>query len=165
MAVVIVAGTVGAPQIAVASTVQVRAYVTQVYNDLFARDPDPAGLAYWTAKLQAGTPYGDVADGITSSTEYRTRMIRDAYRAYLDREPDAAGQAGWLHAMQAGMHIEQMQAGFISSPEYYNLGGGTGTGWVTRLYEKVLRRTAAQAEVDYWLGRLATGATRYDVAI
>ncbi|WP_372593140.1 DUF4214 domain-containing protein [Actinotalea sp.] len=162
--VLVLVGVIVAPQAAVASTSQVKAYVNQVYNDLFERDADAAGLAYWTGALQAGTPYGDVANGITYSAEYRTRMIRDAYLTYLDRAPEAAGLAGWLGAMQSGMHIEQMQGGFISSPEYYALGGGTDTGWVTRLYQKVLHRSPAPSEVAYWLGRLSAGATRYEVA-
>jgi hypothetical protein len=140
-------------------------YITRVYGHLFDRAPDPQGLATWTARLQAGTPYGEVANGITYSAEYRSRMIRDTYRTYLDREAEPAGLASWLAAMQAGQHIEQMQAGFISSPEYYGLGGGTDSGWIVRLYEKVLHRTPAPSEVQHWLGRLAAGASRYDVAI
>ena len=116
------------------SAASVEAYVTQVYQDLFHRTPDPAGLATWTGLLVSGTPYGSVANSITSSPEYRSRLITAAYQHYLGRAPEPEGLAFWLGQMAAGRHIEQMQAGFISSPEFYARGGGTDAGWVTLLY-------------------------------
>ncbi|WP_421734274.1 DUF4214 domain-containing protein [Cellulomonas sp.] len=142
----------------------VQAYVTKVYSDLFGRTPDPVGLTSWSASLRTGTPYGQVANGITYSDEYRGRMIAEAYATYLDRAPDPAGAASWLSAMRSGLHIEQMQAGFISSPEYYARGGGTDTGWIVRLYGKVLGRAPAASEIAFWQGRLNAGASRESVA-
>jgi hypothetical protein len=142
----------------------VQAYITKVYRDLFGRTPDPGGLASWSTSLRAGTPYGQVANGITYSDEYRGRMIAEAYARYLDRGPDAVGAANWLGAMRGGLHIEQMQAGFISSPEYYARGGGTDAGWIVRLYQKVLGRTPAANEIAFWQGQLGAGASRESVA-
>nr|WP_246280357.1 DUF4214 domain-containing protein [Cellulomonas humilata] len=142
----------------------VQAYVTKVYSDLFGRTPDAVGLTSWSASLRTGTPYGQVANGITYSDEYRGRMIAEAYATYLDRGPDPAGAADWLSAMRSGLHIEQMQAGFISSPEYYARGGGTDTGWIVRLYTKVLGRAPAASEIAFWQGRLNAGTSRESVA-
>src|SRR5665648_1034111 len=63
----------------------VEAYITQVYQDLFDRTPDAGGLATWTGLLMAGTPYGEVANGITYSDEYRSRLIQASYQQYLGR--------------------------------------------------------------------------------
>ena len=77
----------------------VSAYVTSVYATLFERSPDAAGLATWTTALRSGTPYSAVSDAITSSTEFRTRLISAAYRRYLGRSPNQparrTGLAGW----------------------------------------------------------------------
>ncbi|MCR6492532.1 DUF4214 domain-containing protein [Cellulomonas sp. P24] len=151
--------------IAVPSDATIARYITQVYRDLFDRAPDPAGLRTWSTALGNGVPYGAVADAITYSDEYRGRMITDAYRTYLDRAPDPTGFSDWLAAMRVSLHIEDMQAGFISSTEYYALGGGTDRGWITRLYDKVLGRVPADAEVSSWQRRLDTGSSRYEVAL
>ena len=142
----------------------IRAYVTAVYNDLFAREPDPAGLEHWMRALRGGAGYGLVADSITGSDEYRSTLIRATYGRYLGRSPDPAGLRHWLERMRSGLRIEDMQSGFISSPEFYARYGGTDRGWVTGLYQTVLGRTPALSEVDYWHNRLLANATRGDVA-
>lgn len=143
----------------------IRAYVTKVYQDLFGRAPDAGGLQAWTQALQSGVPYGDVANAITYSTEYRSRLIQATYQRYLGRAAEPAGLASWIDAMARGMHIEQMQAGFIASDEFWNRGGATQRGWVTLLYQSVLERDPGSSEVDYWVSRLQQGADRYTVAL
>jgi Domain of unknown function (DUF4214) len=145
------------------STVQ--RYITRVYLDLFNRAPDPTGLAGWTSALNAGTPRVAVADGITSSTEYRSKLITGSYDHYLGRLPDPGGLAGWLAAMGRGMTIEEMESGFIASPEYYSKSGSTDAGWVTQLYADVLGRGAGPSEVTGWTAQLRTGTQRGQVAM
>lgn len=148
-----------------AGTAAIQAYVTAVYRDLFNREPDPMGLATWTTALASGTPYGEVANAITSSREFRSGLITNAYTRYLGRAPDPAGLEFWLAQMQYGMHIEQMQAGFIGSDEFYQLAGSDGRRWVTGLYRAVLEREPGSSEVDFWVGRLSAGADRSQVAL
>jgi hypothetical protein len=145
-------------------TAAIEAYVTKVYNDLFNRNPDPSGLRTWTTALQQGTPYGEVANGITYSREFRTGLIRDSYQHYLGRGPDVGGLENWLTAMAAGMHIEQMQMGFIASDEFYLKAGSNDRQWVTNLYQMVLGRSPAVSEIDHWQRVLNAGAGRGDVA-
>ncbi|WP_426592549.1 DUF4214 domain-containing protein [Cellulomonas sp. McL0617] len=142
----------------------IKAYVTRVYHDLFGRNPDPQGLAAWSAALAGGTPYGKVADGITYSAEYRSGMIRDTYSKYLTRLPDSKGAADWLLAMQSGVHIEDMQGGFIASSEFYAKAGGTDAAWITLLYQTVLGRNPAPSEIATWRAQLDKGASRQAVA-
>src|SRR5665647_520810 len=147
-------------------TAAIEAYVTRVYNDLFGRSPDPVGLAGWTRALQNGTPYGEVANGITYSDEYRGRLIVASYATYLGRGPDPSGAAGWLSAMRAGVTIQQMEAGFVGSEEYYAKAGGTDAAWVAQLYQHVLGRAAADTEIQAWVDALsANGASRYQVSM
>jgi hypothetical protein len=140
-------------------------YVTTVYSDLFHRTPDAAGLSAWTFALKAGTPYGAVANGITYSSEFRSRLIAGSYQRYLGRGPDPAGLTGWLGSMAKGLHIEQMEAGFIASPEFYAAAGSNDRQWVTNLYQSVLGRAPATSEVDYWQGRLRAGTGFATVAL
>ena len=154
----------GVKSVTVEGLEAIDAYITKVYSDLFGRVPDPAGLASWSTALRNGTAYGQVANGITYSDEYRAGMIRDTYAKYLNRAPDTTGAANWLHAMQNGLKIEDMQAGFISSDEYYANGGGTDAGWIGELYQNVLGRTPAASEIAFWQGQLNRGASRASVA-
>ena len=143
----------------------VQRYVEKVYRDLFGRGVDPSGLQTWTTALLSGTPRVAVANAITSSREYRSRLVTGSYRTYLGRGPDGPGREHWLSMLARGMTIQQMEAGFISSDEYYAKAGGTPAGWVTKLYRHVLGRTPARAEVQHWTRHLAAGTSRYDVAM
>ena len=106
-----------------------------------------------------------VANAITSSAEYRSKLITGSYAHYLGRTPDPGGLASWLAAMGRGMTIEQMQSGFIASPEYYAKAGSTDAGWVTKLYADVLNRPAAPSEVAGWTSALSRGMRRDQVAM
>lgn len=140
-------------------------YVTAVYQDLFGRDPDPAGLASWSRALETGTPRVAVANGITYSREFRAGLITDAYDWYLGRGPDPAGLEAWLVAMGQGLTIAQIESGFIASDEYFARSGGTFAGWVRSLYLDVLDREPAWAEVRSWTAALDAGASRQRVAV
>jgi hypothetical protein len=160
-------GSPSAPSNNVIPTVTnpVERYVTKVYNDLFLRNPDPGGLASWSSALTGGVPYGTVANGITYSREFRSRLIATSYQRYLGRGPDDTGLGNWLNAMDGGLHIEQMQAGFISSQEFYLRAGADDRRWVADLYLTVLGRQARVDEIDFWHDQLRVGARRADVAL
>jgi hypothetical protein len=157
-------GSVAVVAVPAASSAAIGTYVTAVYQDLFGRAPDPAGLQAWTTALLSGTPRVSVANSITWSAEYRSDLIRGAYNEFLGRAAEPAGLANWLAAMDGGMTIQQMEGGFVASQEYYNRAGSTASGWVTRLYRHVLNRAASAAEVQSWVNQLAQGASRGAVA-
>ncbi len=165
---VVTVRTTGASATVTAEPVAVGAptarYVTRVYQDLFARLPDDAGMDFWTSKLATGTPRSAVADAITSSAEFRGSLIAASYATYLGRQPDAGGKQFWLAQMAAGMTIQQMESGFVASDEYFLQAGSTTT-WVQHLYQHVLGRSAAPEEVSFWTSRLAAGASRASVAL
>lgn len=144
---------------------EVERYIANVYDDLFARPVDAAGLQTWTSRLLAGTPRVEVANGITGSDEYRSRLIAASYRTYLGRSPDPAGAEHWLRQMRQGMTIQAMEAGFVASPEYYQQSGSTSAGWVTRLYQQVLGRDPAASEVAHWQREMSAGMGPVQVAL
>ena len=130
---------------------QIERYIVRVYRDLFNRGVDPTGLRTWTAALESGTPRVAVANAITGSREYRSRLIQGAYRTYLGREAESAGLENWLARMQTGLTITDLEAGFLASDEYYKKSGSDDAEWVRRLYQAVLGRSASAAEVAHWV--------------
>lgn len=140
-------------------------YVTEVYDDLLGRAPDAEGLATWVGRLTGGAQFADVANAITASDEYRSRLVDAAYHSYLDRAPDAVGARSWLDAMRAGSTVQDVQAQMLASDEFYGRAGGTSRSWVTALYSKVLGRSAGASEIDSWEGQLGLGWSRSDVAL
>ena len=154
----------GAAPATAAGPAEIEAFITQVYDHLLQRAPDPAGLQGWSEALQQGTPYGAVALGITSSDEYRSILVTETYQTYLGREPEPIGAAAWLAAMRAGVTVQTIEGGFIASDEYYARAGGTDASWVRELYRDVLAREAVDHEVATWTDTLVAGATRTQVA-
>jgi len=47
------------------------AFVTRIYQNVFGRDPDPGGRAYWKRKLDGGAGRGQVLFELSNSSEYR----------------------------------------------------------------------------------------------
>lgn len=141
-----------------------RRLVTHLYADLLGRSPDSAGLTGWANLLTSGTPFSSVVNAFTSSDEYRLREIRAAYQTYLGRAADSGGAQTWLGTMRSGSSIEDVQVGLITSQEFYNRAGGTNSGWIALLYTTALGRPGSPGEINDWVSRLNSGATRAAVA-
>ncbi len=145
--------------------VPAKPFVQQVYLDLLERWVDQSGLWTWANALALqGVPRSAVADSITSSDEYRRRLVNDSYLRYLNRSGDPVGMDTWVRQMRLGADIEDIQAAFVASEEFWLRSGSTPAGWVSNLYRSVLGRGAGSSEVQWWTQRLAAGASRLDVA-
>ena len=76
------------------------AYVTQLYRNLFGREPDPDGLDYWVRRLDGGAKRGWIMRQLCESDEYRRKTasqvrVIQVYMALLRRAPDASGYSYW----------------------------------------------------------------------
>jgi hypothetical protein len=140
------------------------AYVTQAYQDVLGRTPDPSGLAAWTGQLEGLLTHAQFASALTHSAEYYSNLVTADYQKFLGRTPDPASLAGWTNALQHGLRDEQFEAALAGSPEYLADHGGPGAAWVQALYQDVLGRTPSSLEVNAWLGALAGGVTPNQVA-
>ncbi|WP_421732446.1 DUF4214 domain-containing protein [Cellulomonas sp.] len=159
-------GSVATEPAAAADDFALRDYVTGVYHSLFHRDPDPEGLAMWTAQLRNGAPRQAVANAITHSVEFRSGLVAQAYVSYLGRGPEPAGLRFWVDQMARGATIAQIDSGFISSEEYYAANGNDPVRWVRSMYRDVLGRSAADSEAQWWAARLGhNGVTRASTAL
>jgi hypothetical protein len=71
-----------------------RAFVDRVYRNVLARPGDPGGLTYWTTRLDAGMPRGQVMANFSQSPEYiratnATVWVTGVYEAMLRRAPES----------------------------------------------------------------------------
>ena len=49
--------------------------ITQLYKNIFQREPDSEGLNYWNEQLNLGLTYGDMLKAMGESVEFRHRYI------------------------------------------------------------------------------------------
>jgi hypothetical protein len=139
-------------------------FVTQAYQDILNRAPDPGGLAYWSGLLANGAPRTGVAQGMTHSAEYFSHFVAAAYQQFLGRAADAGGLQYWTGQMQLGLTNEQLQALLLASPECYGHAGNNDKAWIDSIYQSLLGRAADAGGESYWLQQLAQGVGRATVA-
>jgi hypothetical protein len=124
--------------------------VEKLYQQVLNRPADNAGLQFWTNQVQHGQPYGAIAQGIFESPERLDPIITNYYQQYLLRTPDAAGLKYWVNVWQQNGGPDDVVAGMISSPEFYHQSGGTNSGWLTQVYERLLNRPEDDQGMAYW---------------
>jgi hypothetical protein len=83
------------------------AYVTQLYRNLFSREPDSGGLDYWVRRLDGGSKRGWVMRQLCESSEFQRRTdaqvkVIQVYVAMLKRSPDSSGYTYWTNKIKAG---------------------------------------------------------------
>jgi subtilase family serine protease len=122
------------------------------------------GLVYTAKASLPSAQLATVAYELTHSYQYYYTFVAGAYEQYLSRVPSLSEANGWVVDMQNGLSDEQLQAGFIGSAEYISDHGGAGAGWVIGMYQNLLGRTPAAAEVAGWVQALANGWTTNAVA-
>ncbi|MCC2312902.1 DUF4214 domain-containing protein [Cellulomonas xiejunii] len=132
--------------------------VKALYADMLGRGVDPTGLATWTGLLLSGAPASTLGDNIARSREYASARVAAAYREILRREPDGPGLEDWTTRVMSGrVKIEDLRGWLVSSQEYYQRSGGNDRAFVAQLYRDILRRDAAQSEIDHWVREIARG--------
>lgn len=107
---------------------------------------------------------GQAGVAFAKTREAYQNIVINAYSNYLGRTPDPEGLEGWVQRMFAGLTEEQLEAGFIGSLEFIRNNGGQGRGWIVAMYEKLLRRTPSESEVQAWLAVLARSVPEYEIA-
>lgn len=130
-----------------------RSVVRALYQDVLGRQPDASGLEYWTGIVTATGDASRVTAPIVSSRERLTTFVTQVYADALHRAPEAGGLEYWIGYLGSGQGVSALQVSVFASPESLNvLGGGDVRAWVGGMYQALLLRQAAPAEVDYWTG-------------
>jgi len=95
-------------------------FIDALYTEILGRDADGAGVAAWSAELNANVSRATAASAILESTESSTRAIDSYYLAYLHRRSDSTGAASWLQALQTNEQTMGSEATrFLASDEYF----------------------------------------------
>ena len=139
-------------------------FVAAVFNDLLARQIDPSGLKYWTAKLDAGVSRQAVVAGIQNSAEYRHDEINTLFQAFLHRAADPGALAADNALLVQGATLEQLATRIVSSDEYFQQSGGTNDGFLSALFQDVLHRGIDDSAKAAFAQALSHGATRAQIA-
>jgi len=122
------------------------ALVTQLYQDILGRDPDPGGLASWTTALKNGGSLQDVRDAFANSPEAQGDLTL-IYNAELGRAPDPGGLAAFTGALAGGASLQDVRNAVAFS--------GEAQGDLSAIFQTVESRSPDMAELAGMENQLA----------
>ncbi len=106
-------------------------------------------------------PRGELSIGINTNQAFLARL----YQGVLARPADFFGLSGWTQALGT-QSFSSVASGVLGSPEYQAAYGAlSDSAFVANLYTNTLGRSGEPAGMADWTQRLASGATRADVAV
>ena len=157
-------------------------FVSSIYRTVYGREPDAAGLSYWTDKIAVGLPRDAVLTAFLFAPEFdavirnlfgdvptraEVAMVVDFYRGFFDRLPDDAGLVYWRDRLRDAQcagpasvvaTADEISSTFVASSEYRALGRDP-SATVLGYYDAFLRRGAELDGLQFWAGRIqSTGA-------
>lgn len=105
----------------------VAGHVYRAYRAAFDRVPDPAGIGFWMAKVDAGATLTDVTNELVKSVEFKTLyganpanadLVARLYHNILHRDAEPAGQQFWTSVLdRKGATVSELLASFSESAE------------------------------------------------
>jgi hypothetical protein len=138
-------------------------FVAALYQTLLSRQPEAAGLNFWTGLLDKGASRLQVVQGIYNSPEHRGIQVDHSYATYFHRAADSIGRLVWTNALRAGVSETDVAVAFLTSPEYRASHAGVSS-YVEGLFHDVLDRNADPSGRSAWQGILQLGAAAGDSA-
>ncbi len=147
------------------------ALVESVYKDLFGRDADAAGSAYWQDRLKNGTAnYADLADQMLGGAKAGdvSAAINAAYQKALGRNADAAGAAWYASQIASGAikasDLEKIIKGGAIGSDVPGFASGGFTGYGSKDDPAGIVHKGevvwSQADIAKWGGAAAVEAMR-----
>jgi len=95
----------------------------------------------------------------------RSRWLTNLYSTVHRRAPDPSGFAYWLGQLSApGWDRHRVESEFYASDEYFIVNGNSLDSFVWALYRDVHGRQNDPDGVAYWVWRIQTGTSRFEVA-
>src|SRR5262249_438833 len=134
-------------------------FIATLYENFLRRTGTLQEWDGWVAALPALSQSG-VANAIARSPESLRGIVDGLYLKFLRRAADTGGEANFTSFLQQGGTEEQVINSMLSSPEYLNrvkdTFGDTDQAFIQSLYNNLLGRNAAAAEVQGWVSALAS---------
>jgi hypothetical protein len=97
------------------------AWITDLYDELLLRVPEPGGVEYWVGQVAAKGRH-TVALAFYQSLESRLTRVDGLYDQLLGRLADAGGRAHWAGVLQDGQDV-RLASFLASSGEYFGRAG------------------------------------------
>ena len=138
-------------------------FVVQQYQDFLARDPDGAGLGYWSAQLRAGVNSAELVEVMSESPEFAKVVapVVRLYSAHFRRPPDSAGLQFWTEKFRSGSSLENISQAFAQSDEFVQTYGSLDDeAFVALVYQNVMGRQSDEEGATFWLSQLKAGLSR-----
>ena len=153
----------GNPRPASALTVNER-YVYRLFNDFLLRQPTSTEVANYSALLSAGASRASLVDSFVNGATFKNNYVAGIYDLYLDRDPTTAELSSSVNSIGSnGFLVPEVNV--LASSSFFQLAGSTNSGFVTRLYERVLRRAPDPSGQSFYTNQLNGGTkTRSQVA-
>ena len=143
------------------------ATVIQYYTGILRETPTNATVALYSQVANTQTLINLLEGAATTEVNPIIRV----YQAAFNRVPDSAGLTGWVQLFVDGPNgtsaqgtwtLAQIAAGFVGAPEFTTTYGpnplannASAGAFISALYNNVLNRVPAQAEVQAWLNVVA----------
>ena len=128
------AALLAAPASAAGDPAVYQGQATRLYAAYFLRDPDPSGLQFWIARLDAGSSLFTVSQFFSQSQEFRDRygtlgdpeFVDLVFNNVLGRPAEPDGRAFWIAELSSGRRDRgAVMVGFSESPEFVSKTGTT----------------------------------------
>lgn len=135
------------------------AFVDSEFPRLLDRPVDPAGRAFYIAKLEQGTTRAQLRSFLVGSNEYfrlkggtNEAFVDAAFQDLFGRAADAPGRAYWIGKLESGTTRTQLANTFQQSSEGRRLR-------VRLIFATYLDRLPDPSGLEYWMQKLATGSS------
>ena len=134
-------------------------YVQQLYRNVLGRDADPAGLADWVGRLNAGASRGTVLVGFSESPEFRAEIANQVeilrlYYLLLKRMPNTTELQSWIASLNGDVQTDTLFAqgdpAGLSNPDY-----------VQTVFREFLCRAADAGALSAFTEGLAAGTVTH----
>jgi hypothetical protein len=135
---------------------------------MLGRPPTRAESDSWVQQLMANNGQGtrvNLVATLTVSAEFRYAMARKYYAKDLGRLPTSSEMTAFAARVQAGWSFDYAEADVLASDEFYARQGSTNAGYVRGLYWSVLGIVGDPNAVSYLADMLATGTSRWSMAV
>jgi Domain of unknown function (DUF4214) len=96
--------------------------------------------------------------------EFRTIEIQQLYQTVHGRAADSDGLQSSLNYLRSGGTVQGLRAFMLGSDEYFQAHGGTNLSWLTALYQEAFGRGLDPSGQQTYLGLLASGMSRAQIA-
>jgi len=141
-------------------------FVRFVYIKILERCPEPAAVAYFTKRLDAGLTRFNFTETIDMSTENLVNNnVVGLYQDILGRAPDANELASGIAFLRKNHQDGPLIAGLLSSDEAYgHIAGATAEArdkaWLKLAFESIVETAPTAGQQAQWLHAFGAGSTR-----